>query len=315
MSGANLRDRMEAIVTRTVGFELSVPRRVALAAALVMGITGPVIVGALEASSPLSPVEMPQDVPLILPEPASFEVASVKPSPADVQAPGIRPIQGNRFLAVGMTTRTLMQVAYGRQGTLLSTQIISDVTWLDSERFDITAISEALTAPGDRFTTLRGLLQRLLRDRFQAQVHVETRTLPIYELVMARQDGRPGPQLRPPAAPCVDFFGVSSNGVPTCGFTRVRPGDWAARSIDLGLFATNLAFLPEVGRVVRDRTGLQERFDLELRFNPQAVPAGDLSPDPSLFTALQEQLGLKLQPSRGPVEVLAVDRIERPTAD
>jgi len=275
-------------------------RRFALSATLVMGITRPLTA---------------QDGPIILPEPASFEVASVKRSPADVQAPGIRPIQGNRFLAVGLTARTLMQVAYGRQGTLLSAQVVGDAPWLDSERFDITGISEALTAPGNPFTTIRGLMQRLLRERFQAQVHLETRQLPIYELVMSHTDGRPGPKLRPPEAQCVEGLGGPSNGVPNCGFTRVRPGDWAARSIDLGLFATNLAFLPEVGRVVRDRTGLRERFDLELRFNPQAVSAADPSPDPSIFTALQEQLGLKLQASRGPVEVVAIDRIERPTPD
>ena len=84
----------------------------------------------------------------------------------------------------------------------------------------------------------------------------------------------------------------------------------------MGLLATNIATLPDVGRVVHDRTGLHGRFDVELKFNPQVATAtSTVGTDPSIFAALQEQLGLKLEPTRGPVEVIAIDQIERPTAD
>jgi uncharacterized protein (TIGR03435 family) len=257
-----------------------------------------------------------QDVPIILADAASFDVVSVKPSPPNVQFPGIRPIgPGGRFTAVGLTPRALAQLAYGRDGALLQTQIISDAKWLDTEQFDIVGTSAALTATANPFGVVRGLLQTLLRERLQARMHADTRTLPTFELVLARRDGKTGPQLLPATAPCAPMGTAPSSDVPRCGFTRVAPGQWSARSLDLGVLATTLAHQPDVGRVVRNQTGLRGRFDVELRFSTQLAGAANTNADPDLFTALQEQLGLKLESSRGPVEVIVVDQIERPTAD
>jgi uncharacterized protein (TIGR03435 family) len=284
----------------------------ALATTFVAAVGAPIAVGPTRVAA--------QDVPVILADAPSFDVVSVKPSGPDVRFPGIRPIQpGGRFTAIGMTPRMLMQLAYGRDGGLLESQIISDAKWLDTERFDILGISENLHEAGDSFTTARGLLQTLLRERFNARVHAETRNLPTYALVMARDDRRLGPKLRPSKAPCrddlVEAGSKPSDGVPPCGFTRAAPGHWSA-SVELVLLASNIAHQPEVRRVVRDQTGLTGRFDLELKFTPQlAVATNVADADPDIFTALQEQLGLKLEATRGPVEVIVVDQIQRPTAD
>jgi uncharacterized protein (TIGR03435 family) len=98
-------------------------------------------------------------------------------------------------------------------------------------------------------------------------------------------------------------------------FTRVAPGQSSARSPDLAVLATTLAHQPDVGRVVRNRTGLQGTFDLERRFAKPLAGATNANVDPDIFTALQEQLGLKLESSRDMVEVIVVDQIEWPTAD
>ena len=106
-----------------------------------------------------------------------------------------------------------------------------------------------------------------------------------------------------------------SDGVPACGFTRAAPGHWVA-SIELLLLASNIAHQPDVRRVVRDQTGLTGRFDLQLRFTRQVSAAPSATDaDPDIFTALQEQLGLKLECTSGPVEVIIIDQIERPAAD
>ena len=165
-------------------------------------------------------------------------------------------------------------------------------------------------------STIRGSLQTVLRDRFKARVHTDIHSLQIYALVMARSDRRFGPQLRPPQAACAAAGTKPSEGVPACGFTTAAQGQWSARSLPLTLLASNLAHLPDVGRVVRDQTGLSGTFDVELKFNPQVTTGTNAAnADPDIFTALQEQLGLKLESSRGPVEVIVVDHIERPSAN
>jgi uncharacterized protein (TIGR03435 family) len=280
---------------------------VLLATAALIVIGGPIGLGLLDAAA--------QDVPTILSDAPSFDVVSVKPSAPDIQFPGIRPPSNDRFTALGLTPRMLMQLAYGRDGGLLESQIVSDATWLDEERFDIVGTSAALSS-GNPFVTVRGLLQTVLRERFNARVHAGTRTLPIYALVMARRDRRLGPRLRRPEAACAEAGSKPSEGVPACGFTTVARGRWSARSLPLAVLASNLAHLPDVDRVVRDQTGFRGTFDVELEFNPQATRgthAANAAPD--IFTALPEQLGLKLESSRGPVEVIIVDHIERPSAN
>jgi uncharacterized protein (TIGR03435 family) len=245
-----------------------------------------------------------------------FDVASIRPSPPD-DAPGIRPLlPGGRFTAVALTTKDLIRIAYGATAALLPSQVAGGPDWLDKERFTITAASSTLAAPDASPRTVTMMLQRLLADRFQVRVHLETRELPVYAMMLARTDGRLGPQLRAATAGACRSALVqptTQQGIaPPCGFTRVAPGLLAGNNIPMSLLSGVLADRPEVGRVVLDRSGLAGGFDMNLEYTPDAAAPNADTKTPGLFTALQEQLGLKLESTRGPVEVLVVDAAERP---
>jgi uncharacterized protein (TIGR03435 family) len=162
------------------------------------------------------------------------------------------------------------------------------------------------------------MMQSLLVDRFKLVTHRETRELPIYQLVMARGDRRLGERLRPSQANCVNpgncptQMPLGQQTIPQCEFTFT---DIALRGqgATMGTLARELSF---VGRVVVDKTNLPGQFDLDLEW--ASVPSGpDIPADtgPSIFTAIQEQLGLKLESTRGLVDVLVIDHVEHPTED
>jgi uncharacterized protein (TIGR03435 family) len=206
-------------------------------------------------------------------------------------------------------------------------QITGGPDWIRSDRFDIVA-KAASSAPlalingpnGVRqpsetpFVMLRGLLN----DRFKLAVHTESREGPIYELVMARDDSRNGPQLRPPATDCakLDPAGPPPPGG-FCGGIRTGIGRMTGKSAPMRQLASVLSGV--VQRQVVDRTNLPGLFDFDLAFSPMALnaDAADVAASVdggiSLFTALQEQLGVKLQPQRGPIDYLVIDRVEPPT--
>jgi uncharacterized protein (TIGR03435 family) len=190
------------------------------------------------------------------------------------------------------------------------------------------------------------LLLNLLKDRFQLATHLETREQPIYHLVLARADGRLGPNLKATSAECQATIEQrraaalaaarggpppplptmpDPNGPVPCGFVRIPPGLVAGSG-----FALPVATLSDLtGRPVIDKTGLTGLYDFTLQYSPElgrvagplgllgpGAPAAVTDPDaPSLFAALQEQLGLKLENARGPVEVVVIDKLEKPTLD
>ena len=176
---------------------------------------------------------------------------------------------------------------------------------------------------------VRAMVRSLLRDRFQLAAHTESRDLPTYALIAARNDGRLGPSLRRSGATCPPIAvpawipappppppGPGTPMDPNCaGFAG--PGFIAGRRITMLRFANMLSIF--VARAVEDKTGLSGDFDLELGYLPDpAIPTqGRLAPSPALgatpelFTALQEQLGLKLDSTRGPVDVVVIDHLER----
>ena len=202
--------------------------------------------------------------------------------------------------------------------------------WIASDRFDVLAKSErAVPSTGAFFggqAQLRMMLRTLLADRFKLVMHKETKELPICELVVARQDGKLGPQLRPAAVDCAARAAAgapppASSGPPgpgSCGST-MNPLGIRGGGVTLAMLA-NLLVGP-AQRVVIDRTGLTGNWDLEVNYTPDRsqMPPGVELPSsvdpngPSLFTALDEQLGLKLRPARGPVEVLVIDSVQQPT--
>lgn len=271
----------------------------------------------------------------------SFEVASVKPNKSGDQRVmlGIQP--GGRFTATNVPLRMLIRNAYQLQDF----QLVGGPGWLTSDRFDVLA-----KADGDLpFTPLGGppgpvqfMLKNLLAERFKLAVHRETRDLPIYALVLARSDGKTGPQLRPATVDCTTrFAGRGRDGAPPappqpgppapgarpqCGM-RIGPGQLSGGGFPVSQLASMLSGF--VQRVVVDRTGLTGNFDIDLTWTPDQLPQGTQGPPPpgapplppidpngpSIYTALQEQLGLKLDSAKGPVEVLVIDRVEPPTED
>jgi uncharacterized protein (TIGR03435 family) len=205
------------------------------------------------------------------------------------------------YRAENNTAKSVIVSAYD----VLPEQISGAPAWIDSDRFDIEARyerPEGLSGTEDG-RQIRLRLQALLESRFQLKVHREPREWQAYVLVVAKK----GAKLKPTER----RTGGSSS--------HQNNGHWESQGFDMDGLARSLAF--RVGRPVRNETGLEGRFDFTLDFEPD-IPAaqfGDNSKPgaelkgPSLFTALQDQLGLKLEPRKVPVELLVVDRIERPS--
>jgi uncharacterized protein (TIGR03435 family) len=258
--------------------------------------------------------------------PLAFEIASIKIGvPADVVS-GIRPVTaGGQFHAV-LSLHDLIQVAYGSPLALLSAQIVGGPSWDTSDRFEITAKADGLVnAPAGGRDLLLAMMRSLLADRFQLQLHRESRQMPIFNLAINRSDGKIGPRLRPEDGQCVSLSAASAPTVDRsrwCGFTRVTAGSISVRGMTLDEFASGISTRPDIQRVIRNRTGLNGKFDLDLEYTPVSLVQGDPSAPPTraesgvdLFTAFKEQLGLKLEGSTGPVDVLVIDHVERPTPD
>jgi uncharacterized protein (TIGR03435 family) len=265
--------------------------------------------------------------------PPSFEVASVKENRSgDLRSP-IRTEPGGRFTATNVLLKFLIAEAFmGPQPVHLSSRIVGGPDWINSMRFDINAkaSTEFRSSPDGPPNELLLMLRSLLEDRFKVRTHRETRELPVYELVVARADGKLGPQLRQSTANCDGPPPPRQpNEPPPCGAMR-GPARVMAGGIPMRRFAEMLTAIMAVGtpasadgRLVVDKTGLSGRFAFNLTWTPEQMPTASPPPGippidpngPSLFTALQEQLGLKLESAKGPVEVLVIDSVERPTAD
>lgn len=150
------------------------------------------------------------------------------------------------------------------------------------------------------------MVRTLLADRFQLAMHTETQQVPIFRLVLALADGKRGPQLTPSTCD------PASANQPQCG-NRAGPGMIRSGGATMDARVNRLGRLPEIARPVVNQTGLAGLFDFELNYAP-SKPGAD--PDAiSIFTAIQEQLGLKLEADRGPIEVLVIDRVERPSGN
>ncbi|HET9193720.1 MAG TPA: TIGR03435 family protein [Vicinamibacterales bacterium] len=274
-----------------------------------------------------------------------FEVVSVKPVPDAIDRPGrflpILPRFEFTQLPIGWLVRQALQKP--------DYQMIGAPDWIDTDPYTIMA-----KAPdGTTQAALTTLILNLLKDRFQLATHLETRELPIFHLVMARTDGRPGPDLKATPADCQKTVAERNAAMqaaaagrgapppmpplpdlkapPPCGFARLLTGNVAVSGRTIAQFVQTLS--DWVGRPVIDKTGLTSLFDFTLKFAPEGIraggpmgptltrlmaqaPAAPADPDaPSLSVALQEQLGLRLESARGPVEVVVIDRLEKPTPD
>jgi uncharacterized protein (TIGR03435 family) len=252
-----------------------------------------------------------QQPPTAAPTSDGFEVASIKRNVSGAVAASTS-TRGGRFTAVNMAVANLIQSAYSFQYFL----IVDAPDWARSERYDVTAIADPAATAAD--SRLR--LQSLLADRFKLAVHKEMRTLQTYALVMARSDRQFGPRLKKWEIDCKTYKSTAADlAAPRTleDLARPRPcgegsgpGLYSAGGRPIASLVRSLS--GELRAVVTDQTGLAGDYEMALRWNSDPTASAD-SPLPSLFTALQEQLGLKLEPRREPVEVLVVDRLERPT--
>jgi uncharacterized protein (TIGR03435 family) len=260
---------------------------------------------------------------------ASFEVASFKRN-LDVNANVVwRPQPTGEFTMINIPFTTMLYGAYQLQPY----QLIGAPSWVRDERYDILAKLDPKIAsrlqPDGHPPTWALALRRLLVGRARLTFHRETRQLPVYALVVARPDRKLGPNIRPAQADC-DALRLQSEvaareGKPSpyppntatyvpCG---LRSGSGRITSGGFGFAEFLSALSVQTGRAVVDRTGLSGKWDLHVEYAPAPVPPGAITDAnrPDLFTALQEQLGLKLESTTAPVQVFVIDRLERPGPD
>jgi uncharacterized protein (TIGR03435 family) len=219
----------------------------------------------------------------------AFEVASIRPNHSSATDSNVDSTPGGRLTVTNESLSALIRLAFG----VKDYQISGAPGWIDSERYDIAA----KTADGGKmsFEDEKSLLCALLADRFALKSHVETRESTVYVLGLAKN----GPKLTAHD----DGSGASA---------RTVCGQMTGRRITVGVLATMLS--RQLERDVSDQTGLTGKYDFQLNWTPDSGPCQDLSPaEPSLFTALQQQLGLKLESTKGQVETLVIDRVERPS--
>ena len=245
----------------------------------------------------------------------AYDVISVKASKATDDRMMMRNAPGG-ITANNMALSQLISNAYG-----IKPDLISGIPgWAENAHFDI----EAKLTPEDaaaldklpreqRIATNRQMMQALLADRFKLKARVETKELPVYDLVVAKG----GLKIKE-ATPGFDYPNgfKGPDGKAAAGMTRMSEDSLTAQGIEIPSLANNLAF--QVHRTVIDKTGLKGKYDFTLKFTPdRPAPAGadngTTDDSPSIFAALEEQLGLKLINSKGPVDTLIVEHLEQPT--
>jgi uncharacterized protein (TIGR03435 family) len=225
-----------------------------------------------------------------------FEVASIRPHRfAGDEPSNRRMLPGGRFLATATTVRTLVRIAFGTDDD----RIFGAPSWIDNETFDI----DATTANHAEITTpeqFQQLILSLLEDRFQFRFHRVQNEGPVYWLEVDKA-GKLGPALKPVVPGSQLNISTNSNGSRS-----------VMKASEVTLSDVAAALRRQAGRPVEDHTGLKGNFDLLLEWSPDEAPD---SANPSLFTALKEQLGLKLQPAKGLIETFVIDQISHPSAN
>ncbi len=221
-----------------------------------------------------------------------FLVVTIKPTRPDAPAGWAFPTDGHHVSGTNVDLVTLIKLAYG----IHEKQIAGGPEWLEKNHYDISGVPDVPGVPS--FKQTREMYQKLLADRFHLVFHRETREIPIYALTIARG----GPKLKP-AGP-EETMNTGNSGGPGERMTKYR-------SMSMPNFALNMNLIED--RPVVDQTGLSGNFDFTLRWSTDVAHAGDADAAPSLFTAVREQLGLRLDAVKGPAEVFVIDHVERPS--
>jgi uncharacterized protein (TIGR03435 family) len=239
-----------------------------------------------------------------------FDVASLKPNTSGMPGYAVRVLPAG-LTARNITLKRLIAIGYG----VTDYQIFGSLPWLESAGFDL----EARSAGPTDLSHVRPMVQSLLDDRFKLKIHRESKELPIYSLTLARSGSKLGAGLVESAAgACGPVNAEAPPLAAACGTVSPGPGRiWGQRG-RISQLADRLSTI--LGRTVVDKTGLTGVYDIQLTYTPDpsmspqlppGLPASDV-PGPSLFTAMQEQLGLKLTAGKGPVDVIVVDSAEKP---
>jgi uncharacterized protein (TIGR03435 family) len=247
-----------------------------------------------------------------------FAAATVKLNRSGARQRSIGFEPGGRFVARNMPVRFVIGRAYGVGTTLPPYLFDGGPEWIENEPYDIEAVPEpgalANLDENGRRDALLAMLRALLTDRFELRAHWEPRERPVYLLVRSRADRRIGPSLVPSAGDDCrpPLTSATATPLPACGAGPMDRGVLSGYNMTLPEITRTLQFYLE--RPVIDRTDLRGRFTFSLRFALE-LPGVPVEGDTSIFTALSEQLGLRVQADRQPVDVLVVDAIERPASD
>jgi len=233
----------------------------------------------------------------------AFDAVSVKPSdPNSKNGTLVDVTRGGTLHVVNATVKDLIETAYD----VRSFQIEGGPKWADATKYDVDARPgtrpQGAAAPPPGWTNVRLKVQALLKERFQLQLHRDTRTLPIYSLAIAKS----GVKSSPLSATQSRNRGINAG-----------PGTMLGEAATMPQLAYKLSRL--LGRPVIDNTALEGNYDFKLEWTPDSgPPAPDGQPlatsaGPSLFSAIQQQLGLRLEATKGPVDILVIDRVEKPS--
>jgi uncharacterized protein (TIGR03435 family) len=234
------------------------------------------------------------------PAPApAFEVASIRENKSIGGRNHIMSSSHDaHFTTINAPLMMILQYAFD----IPQTRILDAPGWLNAEKFDIEAKADSLDDPLSKLPSdeakaeKRKMIQALLADRFALKTHLETRELPVYALVVAKGGAK--------------LQDSKSNG---CMINGGRAGINIQGCASMAVLGEELA--ENLGRIVIDKTGLDGRYDIDLKWTPYDSAAAATESGPSIFTALQEQLGLKLESQKGPVQVLVIDHVEQPSAN
>lgn len=323
VSGADLKRRIRTILAQRKTRDLTAGRRFLLTASALAAIALPIGIGIWTAPPSLAQSATSTAEPL-----PHFEVASIKPSAPDQRGMAIRPGPNGGINLNNLPLKEIMTLAWKIQAF----QISGGPSWIESLHWDITATGNHKPKPDEIWP----MIQSLLADRFKLKVHHETKDLPVYVLLRANKDGKLGPQLTETKEGSCTPFDPSKPPPPPepgkppalgCGGMFMGFDQLGAMGMTIDRMTPMLSRM--LGRTVIDKTGLTAKYDIQMHWTPdqaqlqQMAPPGGLPPNipqpqldpngPSIFTALQEQLGLKLESQKGPVDILVIDSVEKPS--
>jgi bla regulator protein blaR1 len=321
ITGADLKNRIVHIMTQRVARKLDFRQKLLLGAAGLLAIAVPITFGLARAPQSQSQTQVATTAAGLV-----YEVASVKPDKSGDMR--FKVMNSPDSLTANTTLQMLIRLAYSVEDN----QISGAPNWVNSDRYDVEAKMDSATADEVRKlseeqekSVREHMLQALLVDRFKLTIHRETKELPIYSLVVAKngsklEESKPGePDKRGFKTP---------DGRPAVGGHFVRMGMGQLDGHSLGMTDIARLLSQQLGRTVVDKTGLTANYDFTLKWTPEegqgpafrgpegspgtgSTPAPESGP--SIFTAVQEQLGLKLESQKGPVEILVIDHVEKPS--